>query len=359
MQERRAAHLALAEATDRDGDPDRRAWHLAAAAAGPDEQVALELERSAGRAQARGGLAAAAAFLQRALVLTEDPGRRAGRALAAAQASIQVGAFDTALALMATAEAGPLDEFQRARIDLVRARLASASSRPADATPRLLAAARRLEALDLSLARETYLDALFAALSGARLNDSVDVSDVAEAARGAVGRSEDEPTAAGLLLDAVVALADDYATAVPMCREALQGQLSADKISPKERLRWFQGGVIALEVWDDESAYILAHHHVQIAQQTGTLHELAQALNTHTLVLVFCGEFSAAAAAVAETQSGRRNTIDRRGDGDQDGAVWCFDPRGMARQSPRGESADRDDASRGWLPRRGNWSRHQ
>ena len=126
-QDRRAVHLALAEATDREVDPDRRAWHLAAAAAGPDEEVALELERSAGRAQARGGLAAAAAFLQRAVALTEDPARRADRALAAAQASFQAGAFDAALGLLATAEAGPLDEFQRARVELLRGQVAFAS----------------------------------------------------------------------------------------------------------------------------------------------------------------------------------------------------------------------------------------
>ena len=171
VQERRAVHLALAEATDRELDPDRRAWHLAAAAARPDEEVALELERSAGRAQARGGIAAAAAFLQRAVALTQDATRRAERALAAAQASLQAGAFDEALGLLATAEAGPLDELQRARIDLLRAQLAFASSRGTEATPLLLAAARRLEPLDISLARETYVDAFSAALFGARLNE--------------------------------------------------------------------------------------------------------------------------------------------------------------------------------------------
>ena len=191
----------------------------------------MELERSAGRAQARGGLAATAAFLERAVALTEDPARRADRALAAAQASLQAGAFDVAPGLLAAAEAGPLDEFQRARIDLVRAQLAFASGRRTEATPLLLAAARRLEALDISLARETYLDAFFAALFGARLNDSVGVPDVAQAARRVARRSDDEPTTAGGLLDALVALADDYDTAVPLCREALQKTLRRDDLA--------------------------------------------------------------------------------------------------------------------------------
>jgi hypothetical protein len=124
--DRRTVHLALGEATDGQVDPDRRAWHLAAATAGPSEQVAIELERSAGRAQARGGLAAAAAFFNRAVALTNDPARRAGRALAAAETSLQAGAFDEALALGATAETGPIDEFQRGQVDLLRARVAFA-----------------------------------------------------------------------------------------------------------------------------------------------------------------------------------------------------------------------------------------
>jgi DNA-binding CsgD family transcriptional regulator len=301
-QERRDVHRALAEATDRDADPDRRAWHLAAAAAGADEQVALELERSAGRAQARGGLAAAAAFLNRAVALTQDPMRRRERALAAAQASLQAGAFDEARGLLATAQAGALDELQRVRIDLLRAQLAFASSRGTDATPLLLAAARRLEPLDISLARETYVDAFSAALFGARLNDSVGVPEVARAARAAPRTSGDEPETADLLLDALVALADDYDTAVTPCRQALQ-RLSGEKIAPKERLRWlWQGCVVALEMWDDGSAYFLSHRSVQIASETGTLSELALALSARTPVLVFCGELAAAASSVAETQ---------------------------------------------------------
>jgi DNA-binding CsgD family transcriptional regulator len=303
MQERREVHLALAEMTDREADPDRRAWHLAAATAGPDEDVALELERSAARAQARGGVAAAAAFLERAVELTLDPAHQGERALAAAQASLYAGAFDQALRLLATAELRALDEYQRARVDLLRAQLAFAASRGSEATPLLLSAARRLEALDVSLARETYLDAFTAAMFGARLNDSVEVADVAQAAGAAPRRSDDSPRPADLLLDALVALVEDYASAVPRCREVL-AKLRGEQISPEERLRWWwQGCVVALEVWDDESAYVLSQHAVQIARGTGTLSELALALSAHTPVLVFCGELSAAGSALAEGRS--------------------------------------------------------
>ena len=131
--DRREAHRVLAEATDPLADPDRRAWHRAQAAAGPDEDVAAELERSAGRAQARGGLAAAAAFGERAVLLTADPARRAGRTLAAAQAGLQAGAFGKALELLAMAEAGPMDELEGARADRLRGQVASASGLVSDA----------------------------------------------------------------------------------------------------------------------------------------------------------------------------------------------------------------------------------
>src|SRR5438874_9192983 len=150
---RRNAHRALAEAINAERDPDRRAWHRAHAALAPDEEVALELELSADRAQARGGIAAAAAFLQRAVELTVDPARRAERALAAAQASLEAGAFDVALGVLDTAEAKPLDKVQRARVDLVRGRTASASTF-GSAAAQLLKAARQLEPLDVDLARE-------------------------------------------------------------------------------------------------------------------------------------------------------------------------------------------------------------
>src|SRR3954470_22495517 len=163
MPDRRHVHRALADATDARRDPDRRAWHRAHAAEGPDEAVAGELERSAGRAQARGGLAAAAAFLEQAMALTPDPARRGMRALAAAEAMLRAGAFDTALVLLTTADAAPLDALPRARVDLLRAQIAFASSPGSEAASLLLAAAQRLEPLDDELARETYLEAFSAA----------------------------------------------------------------------------------------------------------------------------------------------------------------------------------------------------
>ena len=182
---RQWAHEALAEVSDQESDADRRAWHRALAATGPDEDVAAELERSAARAQARGGVAATAAFLERAAALTPDPTHRRERALAAAQTSLQAGAFTTARALLATAEAGPLDALQRARTDLLHAQLVFVSSRGTDAMPLLLAAARRLEPLDVSLARETYVDAFSAAMFGGRLNGGIGMREVTEAARSA------------------------------------------------------------------------------------------------------------------------------------------------------------------------------
>jgi hypothetical protein len=183
LPDRQRLHAVLAEVTDPIADPDRRAWHRAQAAAGPDEEVAAELERSAGRAQARGGLAAAAAFLQRAVALTVDRARRAERALAAAQASLQAGAFDAALGLLATAEAGPLDEFQRARVDLLRAHIAFASSLRSDAPPLLLKAARQLEPFDVELARETYLVAWAAASFAGALAERGGLLEISRAIR--------------------------------------------------------------------------------------------------------------------------------------------------------------------------------
>ena len=182
--DRREAHRALAQATDPAADPDRRAWHRAHAAMMPDEDVAGELERSAARAAGRGGVAAAAAFLERATELTPDPHRRGPRALAAAQAKLDAGAPDEASELLTTSDTCPLDELQQARLARLRAQVAFARSRGSDAPPLLLDAARSLEPLDVELARETLLDALGAAIFAGRLGDGPGMAEIADAAQG-------------------------------------------------------------------------------------------------------------------------------------------------------------------------------
>ncbi len=200
LEDRQAVHRALADATDPEVDPDRRAWHLAQATPGRDEDVASELERSAGRAQARGGLAAAAAFLERATALTPEPSRRAGRALAAAQVKHQAGAFDAALRLVAIAESGPLNELQRAQVELLRGQIAFALSPGSDASPLLLKATKSFEPLDQRLARETYLEALTAVFFPGLSASDDSVLETARAARAAPPSSQPS-RASDLLLD--------------------------------------------------------------------------------------------------------------------------------------------------------------
>jgi hypothetical protein len=223
--DRRRAHRALAEATGPGADPYRRAWHWAQAAAGPDEDIAAELERSAGRAQARGGFAAAAAFLDRATVLTPNLVRRGARALTADQAKFDAAALDRADRLLATAEMAPLDELQRARVDVLRGKVAFSQGRGSDAPPLLLKAAKRLEPLDAGLGREAYLEAFGAALFAGRLSGAVGVREVADAARAAAraGSSVQPPRALDLLLDGLVTrFTDGYPASVAPLRRALQ-----------------------------------------------------------------------------------------------------------------------------------------
>src|SRR5215831_5843941 len=235
-EQRRRAHAALAQVTDSAADPDRRAWHRAEAAEGPDEQVAAELEHSASRAQARGGMAAAARFLERAAALTPEPALRAGRALDAAQADLQAGAFSKALELVATAEAEPLDEFQAARADLLRGRIAFASGLGSDAPPLLLKAAKRLEPLNLDLARQTYVDAWQAAFFAGHLAGAGDLLEVSRAAR-ALPSPAHPPRLVDLVLDGFARLVTDGpAAAAPVLRQATSAFASPD-IPEDELLR--------------------------------------------------------------------------------------------------------------------------
>jgi DNA-binding CsgD family transcriptional regulator len=303
VQDRRAAHLALAEATDGEAEPDRRAWHLASAAQGPDEAVALELERSAGRAQARGGLAAAAAFLQRAVALTGDIARRADRALVAAQASLEAGAFDAARGLLATAEADSPDELQRARVDLLRAEAAYAQNRGSDAPPLLLRAAKTLEPLDPELARETYLDAWSAALFAGRLASGGDLRDVSREAR-AAPRPAGDPRPSGLLLDGFVLLfTEGRAEAAPILQRATAA-FADDGASLEEVLRWgWLATAAAVTVWDFEACLAIAAREVELARDSGALAVLAVGINVFTQAVALAGEFGRASLLTAEADA--------------------------------------------------------
>jgi DNA-binding CsgD family transcriptional regulator len=307
-RDRREAHRALAEVTDSRLDPDRRAWHRAQAAPGPDEDVAEELVRSADRARARGGLAAAAAFLRASATLTLDLSLRAGRALAAAQAKTQAGAYDPARDLLAMAEAGPLTTSQQATADLIRAQLAFVTNRGSDAPALLLRAARSLEPIDAGLSRATYLDALSAGIFAGRLaSPGSGVLEVARAAATAPPPPRG-PRAPDLLLDGLAASYNDgYATGAPMLRRALasfDGGLSAE-----EELRWlWLASVAAMRVWDGDAWDALSARHVRLARGTGALSELPLALISRCYLLLFAGDLTAAASRTAEIEAVKEAT---------------------------------------------------
>jgi len=301
LQTRQELHGALAKVTDAAADPDRRAWHRAQAAPGPDEDVAAELEQCAGRAQRRGGLAAAAAFLERSAGLTLDPARRAQRELVAAQAKHRAGALDAALGLLAMAQAGPLDELQRARGDLLRAQIAFASSHGRDAPPLMLRAAKQFEALDVGLARETYLEAFTAALFVGRLSPAV--GEVAKAVRMAPAPLA-PVRAPDLLLDGLaVLLTEGYTAGTPAVRRALLAFRSQD-ISAEEGLSWlWLAERAAMAVLDDETWHILASRHVKLARDAGALSELQLAVRSRILLHAHAGELEEGAALIAEAQA--------------------------------------------------------
>jgi DNA-binding CsgD family transcriptional regulator len=300
--DRREVHQALADATDPRADPDRRAWHRAQAAAAPDEDVAAELERSAGRAQARGGLAAAAAFGECAAALTPDPGRRARRMLAAAQADLQAGAFGRALELLAMAEAGSLDELQGARADWLRGQIAAASGLGSDAPPLLLKAARRLEPLDLDLARETYLDAWRAAQIAGHLAVGGDLMEVSRAAR-AMPASSRPSRPADLLLDGLSLLVTDGPAAAASVLQQAERAFAGPDVPVAEQLRWgWMAPVVGGALWDD-GGYSLIERPIQLARDTGGLDRLPMLLNQLASAAVWWGDFAAAAALIAEAEA--------------------------------------------------------
>ena len=303
LPERQRVHQALAEATDPAVDPDRRAWHRAHAAVGPDEAIASELVDSADRAQGRGGLAASAAFLARATELTPDPTRRGTRALAAAQAKLDVAAPDAALGLLAIAEISSLDELQGARLERLRAQIAFERRRGDDAPPLLLDAARRLDALDPSVARETYLEAMAAAMFAGRLGTRPDVREVAEAALVAPPAPQ-PPRAIDLLLDGLATrFTEGYATGVPPVRRALDAFWQEDA-SGQDDMRWLWLACrLAQDLWDDELWHVLATRGVRVARDRGAISRLPIAATYLASLHVHEGAFGAAAALIDEADA--------------------------------------------------------
>jgi DNA-binding CsgD family transcriptional regulator len=300
-EERRGAHRELAAATDPEVDPDRRAWHRAHAALAADEDVAADLELSAGRVQARGGLAAAAAFLERAAALTPEPGRRARRALAAARANRLAGLPYAALALFATAATGPLDELEAAMLQRLRGQIALDLSRGGEAAPLLLDAAKRLESLDAALARETHLEALWAASVAGRLGGGV--VDAAEAARAAPPAPE-PPRPTDLLVDGLAArFTDGYPVGAPILKQALGMFRDGAGRDEQEMLGPWMAARVAVELFDDETWNLLATRHVQAARDTGALSVLPATLNYLAGMRIAEGHLDAAATLLDEAEA--------------------------------------------------------
>ena len=308
--ERRAAHAALADATDREADPDRRAWHRAQAAAAPDEEVAVELESSAAQAQARGGLAASAAFLERSVALTADPARQADRALAAAQLSLQAGAFGNSLDLLAAAEAQPLGEFASAQVDRLRGHIEFASGHTGDAAKALLTTARRLERFDLDLARETYLCAWGAAILTVGGSGDGDVLlQICRSVR-ALPPPSDGPRPLDLTLEGLALLiTDGHAAAAATLQRAAKVLTS---IPVEEVLHWgWVATTASSAVWDYEGFYGISARQVKLVRDIGALAQLPLFLSHAGIARVWMGDFAGAESVAAETASVAARTGNR------------------------------------------------
>ncbi|MES9536837.1 AAA family ATPase [Actinomadura sp. NPDC000600] len=299
-EDRRATHRVLAEVTDPEHEPERRVWHAAQGAEAPDEEVAAELERSAGRAQARGGLAAAAAFLARAVELTPDHVRRQQRALAAARVTHQAGSPETALRLLSVAEAVPLDQARRGQVELLRAQIAFTMDRGREAPRMLLDAARRLAPQDPATARETYLEAINAALFAGPPPDGAAGEVEAAAARSAPPPPE-PPRPADLLLDGLaLRITEGLAAGAPALAAAMR-IFRGPGLSEEDGLRWlWPAGIMAAALWDLETWDVLAARHVRLARESGQTTALPLALTQRIAVDVFAGDLAAAEGLVEE-----------------------------------------------------------
>jgi DNA-binding CsgD family transcriptional regulator len=299
-QARQRVHRALADVMT---DGPRRVWHRAHGTPGPDDAIADELECSAVEAQARGGVAAAAAFLEKSVELTAEAVSRGERAMAAAQAKSQAGAPDTALQLLRTAQLTSLDDLQRARADLLRAQVAFAVNRGSDAPSLLLKAAKRLAPLDAKLARETVVDAFSAALFAGRLAVGPGLREVAEVQR-ATPRSPKAPRAPDFLLEGLgLLITEGHATGVPVLRQALSA-FRSEEVVRTPRLRWlWLASRVAMELWDYESWDALSALQVRIVRERGALSVLPIALRGRIGVELIAGRLEEASALHDELEA--------------------------------------------------------
>jgi DNA-binding CsgD family transcriptional regulator len=293
--DRRRVHRALADATDPTADPDRRAWHRGAAASGPDEEIASDLERHAGRAQVKGGWTAAAVLLGRAAALTPDPTRRAQRMLAAGQARFEAGDLDEAMRLLARTDSRLLEKRQAAQLEQSMAQVVVAIAGGSGAVTLLLGAAKGLVPVDVDLARETHLAAIEAAIRAGHLSSGTGVSEAASAALTAP-RAPHQPRASDLLLDGLATLlTDGSAAGVPVLRQALL------TLEAEECPRWLSlGAGIALDLWVDGSARLLATRQRDLALRTGALTALGESLHLLALIDVHDGDFAGAAELIEQ-----------------------------------------------------------
>jgi len=298
--ERRAAHTALAATIDADADPDRHAWHRAAATSGPDDGVAAELESAAERARARGGLAAAAAFLQRSAGLTTDAVRRDGRAVSAARTSMDAGDFVGARRLLDSLRNRPLSEPIDVEAELLQGQLAFAAGPGRDAPALLLSAARRLEALDIEAARGTYMTAWLAAVFA---GDGAQPEALEEICRGALAL----PTSPGgqppleLLLESLsLLILEGRAGAASKLHEA--GRVfTADDISLSDTLHWGLAATAASNaLWDFHTSTAIARKHVEVLRQVGALGQLPVHLTALAVPTAWLGDLAEAESLISE-----------------------------------------------------------
>ncbi|WP_202106983.1 AAA family ATPase [Agromyces seonyuensis] len=315
--DRRAAHRALADATDPESDPDRRAWHLAESTLGYDEEVAAELVRSADRARVRGGMLAAASFHARGAELTPDRRMRSRRTLMAAEDTLRSGAVQDALRLIEGVEPELLDDHQRARADLVRGHSRFYVSPGRDGARVLLEAARRLEPFDGDAAVATYANAVIAAVLAGSLAGEVGIRETAAAI---IAASPARPMSVGsaAAFDALHGIATvvlhGYGAAAPSLRAALATLRSLVDVAPTAPERTSDvrgyGADLSEDVWEmrwqplicllarillDDDAYVDASRRfVDSSRRNGALSTLAMAMSEHYPALLMSGRIAEA-----------------------------------------------------------------